>query len=253
MRKIALTISYDGTRYIGWQRQREAETVQGELERAISLLHKTDIEVVGSGRTDSGVHAVGQVAHFMSPIDSIPIQNYADAINCFLPSDIRIVKAEEKDEDFHSRYSAVNRTYRYFFHCGASSPFAHTMDYVWWLRYKPNLENLNNMASCLIGEIDCTSFTALGDKSVSPYRLIEKAHFFYEENKLIFEICANAFLWKMVRTLVGTFIDLDMKGLGTSDFQEIIDAKNRKKASATAPAKGLFLWHIEFDGKRAHP
>ncbi len=253
MRNISLTISYDGTQYIGWQRQKEDKTIQGELERALSLLHKTEIEVIGSGRTDSGVHAIGQVAHFKSPIGSIPIENYADAINCFLPDDIRIIKAEEKDETFHARYSAINRTYRYFFHCSSTSPFAHKVPYVWWLRYKPNIENLNAMASCLLGETDCTSFTALGDKSVSPNRQIEKAHFFLDGEGLVFEICANAFLWKMVRTLVGTFIDLDMRGLCKNDFQEIIDAKNRKKASATAPAKGLFLWHISFEGERRHP
>ncbi len=253
MRNIALTISYDGTNYIGWQRQKEAETVQGELERALTSLHKTEIEVIGSGRTDSGVHAIGQVAHFKSPIDSIPIENYADAINCFLPSDIRIIKAEEKNDDFHARYSAVSRSYRYFFHCSKASPFAHKMPYVWWLRYKPNIDNLNSMAQCLIGETDCTSFAALGDKSVSPFRHIEKAHFYIDGESLVFEICANAFLWKMVRTLVGTFIDLDMRGLSKKDFQEIIDAKNRKKASATAPARGLFLWHIDFDGERKHP
>ncbi len=253
MRNIALTISYDGTNYIGWQRQREDRTVQGELEKALSLLHKADIEVVGSGRTDSGVHAIGQVAHFKSPIDSIPIENYADAINCFLPSDVRVVKAEEKADDFHARYSASSRSYRYFFHCSSVSPYAHQFDYVWWLRYKPNLKNLNEMAECLLGEIDCTSFTALGDKSVSPFRHIDSAHFFEDGGNLVFEIRANAFLWKMVRTLVGTFIDLDMRGLGKKDFQEIIDAKNRKKASATAPAKGLFLWDIDFDGERKHP
>ncbi len=253
MRRIALTISYDGTHYIGWQRQREAETVQGELERALTSLHKTEIEVIGSGRTDSGVHAIGQVAHFNSPIDSIPIENYADAINCFLPHDIRITKAEEKGGDFHARYSATSRSYRYFFHCSSVSPYAHQMRYVWWLRYQPNIENLNDMASCLLGETDCMSFTALGDKSVSTFRDIEKAHFFVDNDTLVFEIRANAFLWKMVRTIVGTLIDLDMKGLGKNDFQGIIDGKNRKKASATAPAKGLFLWHIEFDGERRHP
>ncbi len=253
MRNIALTISYDGTNYIGWQRQREDKTIQGELERALSLLHKRNIEIIGSGRTDSGVHAIGQVAHFTSPIDSIPIENYADAINCFLPNDIRVNKAEEKENDFHARYSASSRSYRYFFHCGSSAPFAYKMRYVWWLRYKPNIDNLNEMASCLIGETDCMSFTALGDKSVSTFRDIEKAHFFINEGNLVFEIRANAFLWKMVRTIVGTLIDLDIKGLSKKDFQEIIDAKNRKKASATAPAKGLFLWHIDFDGSRKHP
>ena len=255
MRNIALTISYDGTDFIGWQKQPDTEgrTVQAEVEKALSLLHKTQITINGSGRTDSGVHAICQVANFLSPIDSIPVEKYAYAINGFLPRDIRIHKVEEKDTNFHARFSATSRSYRYFFHFGSVSPFAHDMKYVWWLRYKPNIENLNAMANCLIGEIDCMSFASICDKSLSTYRAIKKAHFFMDGEKLVFEIQANAFLWKMVRTIVATLIELDRKKLTKKEFQAIIDAKNRKKAAATAPAAGLFLWNINFDGERRHP
>ena len=255
MRNIALTISYDGTNFIGWQKQPDSDgrTVQNEVEKALSKLHNTPITVNGSGRTDTGVHAIGQVANFTSPTDSIPVEKYAYAINGFLPKDIRINAVEEKDGNFHARFSAVSRSYRYFFHYGPISPFAHEMNTVWWLRYKPNLENLNAMAACLIGETDCASFASLGDKSITTYRDIQKAHFFMQDDKMVFEIQANAFLWKMVRTIVGTLIELDRKKLTKKDFQAIIDSKNRKKAAATAPSTGLFLWHINFEGERKHP
>ena len=255
MRNIALTISYDGTNFVGWQKQPdiEARTVQGELEKALSKLHNTPITTNGSGRTDSGVHAIAQVANFWSPIDSIPVEKYAYAINGFLPHDIRIHAVEEKDSNFHPRFSAVSRSYRYFFHYGPVSPFAHEMNTVWWIRYKPNLENLNAMAACLIGETDCASFASLGDKSITTYRAIQKAHFFMQDGKLVFEIQANAFLWKMVRTIVGTLIELDRKKRTEKDFQAIIDAKNRKKAATTAPSTGLFLWNINFEGERKYP
>ncbi len=255
MRNIALTISYDGSNFIGWQKQPDSEgrTVQTELEKALSKLHKKTITTNGSGRTDSGVHAIGQVANFLSPIDSIPVDKYAYAINSFLPHDIRIIHVEEKEENFHARFSATSRSYRYFFHFGPISPFAHDIKYVWWLRYKPNIENLNEMSSCLIGETDCSSFTAVGDVSISHYREIQNAHFFMHGEKLVFEITANAFLWKMVRTIVGTLIELDRRNLSKKEFQMIIDAKNRKKAATTAPSSGLFLWSIGFDGVRRYP
>ncbi len=253
MRNIVLTISYDGTNFSGWQRQAGDRTVQEEIEKALAVVHKKDITLHGSGRTDSGVHAIGQIAHFSSPIDTIPLDRYPSAINASLPFDIRIHSAQEKDMEFHARFSAVNRTYRYFFHIENTPPFAHNSSYVWWIRHKPNIKNLNEMAKCLHGEVDCASFTAAGDKSKSTVRYIEKAHFFLDNDVLVFEICANAFLWKMVRTLVGTFIDLDIKGYSHKEFNEIICAKNRNAASATAPSRGLFLWHINFDGERKHP
>ncbi len=255
MRNIALTISYDGTNFVGWQRQPDIEgrTVQCELEKALGLLHKTPVTVNGSGRTDSGVHAIGQVANFLSPIDSIPVEKYAYAINGFLPKDVRINAVSEKDDDFHARFSATSRSYRYFFHYGPVSPFAHEMNTVWWVRYKPNIDNLNEMAACLVGETDCASFASAGDLSLTTYRDIQKSHFFFENGKLVFEIQANAFLWKMVRTIVGTLIELDRKKHTKIDFQAIIDAKNRKNAAATAPATGLFLWNINFDGERKYP
>ena len=264
VRNILLTISYDGTDFCGWQRQdhqnkKEAvRTVQCELEFALEKLHRQPVILYGSGRTDSGVHAMGQAANFFSPIDSIPVENYPRALNSILPKDIRILDAQIKDEDFNSRFSATSRVYRYFI---MEDKFisANQTKYIWGVRYKPNIERLNEMASCLRGEIDCASFAASGDESVSTYRYLDNAHFFYQssfpndEKVLVFEIEANAFLWKMVRTITGTLIELDRDNKPVDSFKKILEAKNRCMAGVTAPSTGLFLWNVKFDGIRRHP
>ncbi len=262
MRNILLTISYDGTDFCGWQRQDEGNiknsfrTVQGEVELALEKLHKTPIVLYGSGRTDSGVHALAQAANFFSPIDSIPVSHYPEALNCFLPQDIRITDAKEVSKSFNARFSATSRVYRYYIVpkkiCASQNRFC------WFVNYEPNLNRLNEYCKGLKGEIDCASFAASGDLSLSTNRYIENAHFFVQKNfpddseVLVFEIEANAFLWKMVRTITGTLISLDKKNASLDSLQKIIEAKDRKKAGATAPAKGLFLYEIKFDGIRRH-
>ncbi|WP_296333638.1 tRNA pseudouridine synthase A, partial [uncultured Treponema sp.] len=143
MRNILLTVSYDGTDFCGWQRQdksdggRPVRTVQGEIEKALEKIHKEHVNLTGSGRTDSGVHAFAQAANFYSPIDSIPVEKYIPAINAFLPDDIRIVGSSEVAQDFSSRFSATSRTYRYFIHTG--NPFASEMRFVWPIHHKPDI------------------------------------------------------------------------------------------------------------------
>ena len=251
MRNILLTVSYDGTNFCGWQRQNDQRTVQEEIEKVICLLHKKPISLFGSGRTDSGVHAAGQAANFHSPIDSIPIENYPLALNSHLPHDIRILKAEEKPLDFHARFSATSRTYRYFINC-EPNPIATRMPYVWPIHRHPDINRLNQMASCLHGETDCTTFSAAEDKSPSKCRYIEKAVFYVQDGNLVFEIKANAFLWKMVRSLVGSLIEYEKKGFTADDFNRILLSKDRSLAGVTAPPTGLFLWSVGFDGKRMH-
>ena len=262
MRNILLTISYDGTDFCGWQRQDEGETknvrrtVQGEVEKALEKIHKEPVILYGSGRTDSGVHAMAQAANFLSPIDSIPVERYPQALNSFLPQDIRIIEAKEVSEDFNARFSATSRVYRYFI-CPEKIQASQTR-YAWAVNYTPNLERLNALASCLRGELDCTSFAASGDESLSMCRYINNAHFFKQpvfpdgKEMVVFEIEANAFLWKMVRTITGTLVNLDRTGAPLDSMKKILLAKDRKKAGATAPASGLFLYKINFDGKRVH-
>ena len=263
MRNILLTISYDGTDFCGWQRQDdvnggEAErTVQGEIEKALEKIHKQKTLVYGSGRTDSGVHAVGQAANFYSPVDSMPAENYVRALNAFLPHDVRILDAREVPEDFSARKSATSRVYRYFIATGDSTP-ADNMRFCWRVNnYEPNLERLNKYCECLRGEIDCASFAASGDDSVSTNRYIDEAKFFFQKDRwgndlLVFQIEANAFLWKMVRTLTGTLVNLDKSAAPLDSMQKILESHDRKKAGVTAPPTGLFLYEIKFDGIRRH-
>lgn len=259
MRNILLTVSYDGTDFCGWQRQdksdggRPVRTVQGEIEKALEKIHKEHVNLTGSGRTDSGVHAFAQAANFYSPIDSIPVEKYIPAINAFLPDDIRIVGSSEVAQDFSSRFSATSRTYRYFIHTG--NPFASEMRFVWPIHHKPDITVLNKMASYLRGEIDCATFAAAGDASLSTFRYIENARFFVDDKNpevIVFEICANAFLWKMVRSLTGSLIFFEKSGRTPEYFKEVLDSHDRKRAGPTAPPSGLFLYQVSFDGVRRH-
>lgn len=256
MRNILLNVSYDGTDFCGWQRQdfsdngKAVRTVQQTIEDALFRLHKQKITLTGSGRTDSGVHAVNQAANFFSPIDSIPVEKYPVALNCFLPDDVRIIGAKEVDESFSSRFSATSRVYRYFIN--TELPLASQMRYVWPIYHKPDINRLNEMASLLKGEMDFKTFAASGDMSVSTNRYIDKAHFFEQDGLLVFEIEANAFLWKMVRSLTGTLIHFEKMGKTAEDFKKALESHERKNAGPTAPAKGLFLWEIKFDGVRRH-
>ncbi len=257
MRVILLYLSYDGTHFCGWQKQthenkkEKVRTVQEELEKALEIIHKQTVSVQGSGRTDSGVHARYQAATFISPIDSIPVENYVSAINSSLPHDVRIQSASVMGEDFNARFSAVSRTYRYFISC-TKTPFAYEMPYIWSIKRFPNIIVLNEMASLLHGEMDCECFCASGDESLSTCRYLYHAGFFMEGDTLVFEITANAFLWKMVRSIVGTLIDYEQKGLGQKEFRELLISKDRSRAGQTAPSTGLFLWHVSFTGQRVH-
>ncbi len=264
MRNILLTISYDGTDFCGWQRQDDAagggqaeRTVQGEIENALEKIHKEKTNLYGSGRTDSGVHAIGQAANFYSPVASMPAENYIRALNAFLPADIRIIASCEVDENFSARKSATSRVYRYFIAAGDTTS-ADNMRFCWSVKnYVPNLERLNKYCSCLRGELDCSSFAASGDDSLSNNRYIDAARFFMQKDRwgndlLVFEIEANAFLWKMVRTLTGTLVNLDKNNAPEDAMEKILAARDRKKAGVTAPPAGLFLYKIKFDGIRRH-
>lgn len=263
MRNILITVSYSGTNFCGWQRQGGCEshpvamrTVQGEIEKVLEKIHKCGTTVQGSGRTDSGVHAVGQTATFFSPVDSMDVSRYIPAMNSLLPFDIRILNACEVPMSFNARSNATSRIYRYFINC-KPTPFAHEMPYCWAIRRIPDIEKLNYMAECLKGEIDCSSFSAVGDSSNSKCRFLFDAHFFWnkgEENQvLVFEISANAFLWKMVRSITGSLIEFEGKNYDSDYFFQVLKSKDRSKAGITAPPQGLFLWKVSYEGKRVHP
>ena len=244
-RNIKLLLAYDGTDFSGWQRQEKDRTVQEVIEGALKKLHKKPVTLAGSGRTDSGVHAAGQVANFYTGIQSMEARRFVPALNSLLPRDVRVLEAAEVPADFHSRFSARLRTYRYFF-ITRNDALPWELRYAWHIRRNPDLTKLNEYTALLRGEMDCTAFAVPGDKSKSRHRYIEKAHFFYEGDRLIFEISANAFLWKMVRSISGTLLRFEEKGFEAAYLGEVIESRSRKLTGPTAPPEGLFLWKIEY-------
>ena len=246
-RNIRLLIAYDGTDFSGWQKQAPAvRTVQGVIEKALETIHKKKTTLTGSGRTDAGVHAAGQTANFFTPIKSMEAGRFVPALNRLLPQDVRILEAREAQDDFHSRFDVRNRTYRYFIIPGRNA-LPWEPRYAWIIHRKPRLERLNRYAGLLHGEMDCTTFAVPGDKSLSRSRYINGAVFWMHGGNLVFEITANAFLWKMVRSIVGTLLFYEEKALPGDELKSIIDSGDRSLAGPTAPAAGLFLWRIDYN------
>ena len=246
MRTIKLVIAYDGTDFCGWQKQKTGmRTVQAVVESALEKMHRHPVMLSGSGRTDSGVHAAGQVAGFRTDIESIRPDRFVPALNGLLPQDVRILTASEACPDFHARFDARSRTYRYFFIFGRQA-FPHESRYALQLWRCPRIDLLNAYCRLLQGELDCSIFAGSGDTSKSRRRYISHAAFFMEGDRLVFEICANAFLWKMVRSITGTFLHYEEQCVVPQRLQEIINSCNRSLAGPTLPPQGLFLWTVDY-------
>jgi tRNA pseudouridine38-40 synthase len=246
-RNIRLLVAYDGTDFRGWQRQagEECRTVQAVIEGALERLHGRPVSLTGSGRTDSGVHAAGQVANFYTDIRGMAASRFVPALNGMLPGDLRILRAEEAAPDFHSRFDAKARTYRYYLIPGRPA-MPWELRYGWQLRRRPGIERLNRYAALLLGERDCSLFAVPSDKSRSRSRHISAAVFFPLGDTLVFEIRANAFLWKMVRSILGTLIHYEGKDLAPEALGDILASRDRRLAGPTAPPEGLFLWKIDY-------
>jgi tRNA pseudouridine38-40 synthase len=256
MRTIKLLIAYDGTDFCGWQRQSpsstpsiegagDPRTVQGIIESALEQMHKHPVTLTGAGRTDSGVHAAGQVAHFHTDIDSIQPNRFVPALNGFLPPAIRILEAAEVRADFHARFDARLRSYRYYFICGRQA-FPHESRYALQLWRRPSIYLLNAYCRLLPGERDCSIFAGAGDMSKSHSRYISHAAFFTDGSRLVFEISANAFLWKMVHSIAGTFLHYEECDTPPETLAEIIASGRRDLAGPTLPPQGLFLWKVAY-------
>lgn len=253
-RAIRLLVSYDGTDFGGWQRQKNARSVQEELEKALEKMHGHPVRLTGAGRTDAGVHALGQVAGFFTDIASIPAGKFLPALNQLLPGDIRIMAAGDAPGDFHARFDASLRKYRYFILYGEAQD-AFSRRYAWQVSRRPCLQKLNAMASVIAGEHDFSAFASAKDISLSKCRFIQDSSFWFEGEKLVYQVSANAFLWRMVRSLVGTMLFFEPKAVDEDDaarlMRAILDSRDRKQAGPTAPPQGLFLWSVEY-GQRSH-
>ena len=255
MRNIKLTIAYDGTEFRGWQRQENGRTVQKEIEAALEKMHGKPVTLFGSGRTDSGVHAAGQAANFQTDIDSIAADRFTPALNSLLPHDVRILESGEASSDFHARFSAKSRLYRYQFICrsgraAGTTLLPHESRYNLKLHRFPRIDLLNAYGRLILGETDCSIFAGAGDLAViegkSKNRYIYSSQFYMEQSRLIFEIKANAFLRSMVRSAAGTFLHYEEKNTAPENLRQIIASGERSLAGPTLPPQGLFLWHVEY-------
>ncbi|MCK5250817.1 MAG: tRNA pseudouridine(38-40) synthase TruA [Spirochaetaceae bacterium] len=244
-RNIKLVVSYDGTDFAGWQIQSKDRSVQGVIETALADLHGMPVSLTGAGRTDSGVHATGQVCNFYTEKTIIPENKFRDALNAQLPGDVRILSSIEVQMSFHSRRDALDRQYEYRLIDGEVCP-AHLARFAWLVKRIPSVNRLNDMASVVCGTHDYSTFAAAGDASESKIRCINHAVFLSEGPVTMFRINGNAFLWRMVRSLLGTMIDLGSRGGGADRMRGILESRDRNEAGPTAPARGLFLTKVNY-------
>ena len=243
MRNIKITIQYNGKNYCGWQKQNNSPGIQGTIEKAIFDITREEVKITGSGRTDAGVHALGQVANFK--INSqIPVDRIPNALNAKLPKDISIVKAEEVDEDFHSRYSAKKKTYRYqVYNSLYRSPIYADISYP--VKYDLDIDKMKKEAKSLIGTYDFKGFMSSGSSVTDTVRTIYNIEVSKSEDLIIIEIEGNGFLYNMVRIIAGTLVDIG-RGRITENMSTIIKSKSRSMAGHTAPAHGLFLKKVDY-------
>ena len=241
MRNIKLTIEYDGTNYQGWQKQKsiDAKTIQGTLEKAISLLTNEEIKVQGSSRTDAGVHAKGFVANFKTTTN-IPEFKYREAINFRLPKDIAIIKSEEVEEDFNARYNAKGKTYSYTILNREIYPSI-GRQYIYHVKRSLNVEAMKEACKHFIGTKDFISFMSSGSSVKTTIRTIEDLHIEKNNDIIKIYVTGDGFLYNMVRIIVGTLIMVGRDSIKPEDVKDIIESKDRRKAGICVPAQGLTL------------
>ena len=246
MRNIKLTIEYDGKDFNGWQKQPNKLNIQGEIERAIEIITGGEkVELIASGRTDAGVNALGQVANFRTE-STMPIEKMAYAINSQLKKAIRVQKAEEVDEKFHSRYTCKKETYRYTINNSEQgSAIFRYMQYHYPVKLDEN--KMNEGVKYLIGEHDFKSFKASGTSSKSSVREIYDAKVWREGDLIQIELTGNGFLYNMIRIIAGTLIEVGEGAIEPAEVKAILEAKDRSKAGKTVSPSGLCLMGVEYE------
>ncbi|MDD4573471.1 MAG: tRNA pseudouridine(38-40) synthase TruA [Sphaerochaeta sp.] len=251
VRRIRMTVAYDGQHYNGWQKQINGLGISDRIEQEIQNMIGEKVTLVGSGRTDSGVHALAQVCHFDTYNQGIDGKVFAVALNRLLPTDIRIMESCEVDGSFHARFTAMGRKYRYYIKQEREmTPF--DFKQVAKVRKFPDIGLLNAYAAHIQGTLDFTTFTARGDKSLSRWRDIYESYWTYEVDRfgskvLTYTISGNAFLYRMIRSLVGSMLEFAEKGVDAATFKEIMDSHDRRRSGRTAAPWGLYFYAISYD------
>lgn len=247
MKRIKAVIAYDGSNFSGFQVQPRKRTVQLVLKQALGKIHKeTDFRVTASGRTDAKVHALGQVIHFDTEL-SIPIERWPIAINSLLPADIRVLTAEEVTDDFHARFSAEGKTYRYKWKISdVVSPF--TRNFCTHLPVKPDIEAMRQAARVFLGTHDFSSFCSANTPVIDKVRTIYRLELEEHGDEIHLIISGSGFLYNMVRIIAGTLLEIGMGTRLPEEAAGIIASKDRDAAGKTAPPQGLYLEKVDYRG-----
>jgi tRNA pseudouridine38-40 synthase len=243
--RLKLTLEYAGTKYSGWQIQKNARTVQGEIDRAIREATATvDFELSGSGRTDAGVHALGQVAH-LELHSTLPVESLRRRINDALPSDIHVLRIDKVRHRFHARHDAVGRSYLYQV---SRRRTAFAKPFVWWVKDPLDAGTMRDAARSFVGFHDFRSFSDDDPTEKSTDVLIDTLDVHEDEDLILIHIEGSHFLWKMVRRLVGVLVEVGRGGLTPDEAGAMLTAPSAVPARLTAPASGLFLERVFFEG-----
>lgn len=237
-----LELSYNGTRYHGWQKQPHAASVQETVEQALSTLFQKQIEIVAAGRTDAGVHAKQIFAH-VDLSDEIDLSNFPYRLNALLPNDIAITSLVPVKDDAHARFDAISRSYEYHLNIG-KNPFA--QNFAYQVYHKPNVNLMNQAAEHLFAYSDFQCFSKSKTDVKTYICKLKEAHWKANGNELIFHITADRFLRNMVRAIVGTLLDIGYQKMNVEEIHTIIKSKDRSRAGTSVPAQGLYLTKVTY-------
>lgn len=244
MRNIKLTLEYDGTNYLGWQKQPKGITVQGVIEEALRKLTKEEISVIGCSRTDSKVHAKGYICNFKTS-SRIPAESFREALNFHLPEDIAVIDSIEVDEEFHARYDCTGKMYSYTI-INTSSRRPISRNFAYHVKHELNIDKMKEAAEFFIGTHDFEAFRNLGSSVKTTVRNITGLDIVQEDEYVKIYIAADGFLYNMVRIIVGTLIDVGMGKKEPTDIKSILESRERKNAGKTCPAQGLCLFEVYY-------
>jgi tRNA pseudouridine38-40 synthase len=250
MPRFKLCIEYAGTRYSGWQIQKNARTIQGEIDRVLrDVTGQRTFELYGSGRTDAGVHALEQVAHLDLPA-ALPPETLRHRLNDALPSDINILRLEAVSRRFHARHDAVARSYLYQI---SRRRTAFAKRFVWWIKEPLDLALLRSTGALFAGMNDFQSFTDDVVDEKSTLVAVERIEVAEDGDLILIRIEGSHFLWKMVRRMVGVMVEVARGGLAHADVERFLRETSGRPATLTAPPSGLFLERVYYEGDRRHP
>ncbi len=245
MPKYKIIIEYDGSNFVGWQKQENGNSIQESIEKAITKITSEKVNVFGAGRTDSGVHAKGQVAHFVTSND-ISSDIIRDALNQHLRNfSISILSAEKVKEDFHARFSAIHRHYQYIL-INRRPPLTFKKKYAWSVYKELEIDKMKIAANYFIGKYDFNSFRSIDCQSSSSIKTIKLCKVNQINEEIIFDISAKSFLHSQVRIMVGTLVEVGKGKTKPDEIKEILESKDRSRAGPTAPAHGLYLIKVDY-------